>query len=396
MGDTQKYFISDVRYDLPTLQDQGAHMLSGWRKWVNRLLPVLMTFCVVVYAIWNPWALKWCCTAFLILAAIVKFREQDGGKGYQKFLKEAGGVPLRNLVYIWDAGIRCRNPELEKELQIAYGDITAITRTKTLFILTLANGQTILINHGNLTGGTADELERWLLERAQVTKIGRPIDNRLFRKATVWVAGVGLVLALVLDGGIFAPQPKSLTVSEAAQVLTELGIRVPEVDLEEELPSESMVLDLLYWAGMGEYNYETFEWTPTRSGVYAFDLEVFDVGNMYTNFLRGVEAVSGGELKFSDVVEDDSHVDPEEGTGWKEITFILDGQLRKLRAEMMYDWFDPAFANALADLTEDDQTGKRLRFLFDGYQVAYVFWCDEAWTREFAQVTGLRLTDSLG
>jgi hypothetical protein len=52
-------------------------------------------------------------------------------------------------------------------------------------------------------------------------------------------------------------------------------------------------------------------------------------------------------------------------------------------------------ANAVAEMTEDHQTGKRLRFYFDGYQVAYVFWCDDDWARDFAKATGLRLSDRL-
>ena len=62
---------------------------------------------------------------------------------------------------------------------------------------------------------------------------------------------------------------------------------------------------------------------------------------------------------------------------------------------MMYDWFDPSFANTVAEMTEDHQTGKRLRFYYDGYQVAYVFWCDDDWARDFSRATGLRLSDRL-
>jgi hypothetical protein len=116
---------------------------------------------------------------------------------------------------------------------------------------------------------------------------------------------------------------------------------------------------------------------------------------MYRDFLRGVEAMSGGELVFTEIVEDDSLVDLESGGGWKEVTFTVNDETRTLRAQMMYDWFDPSFANAVAKMTEDHQTGKRLRFYFDGYQVAYVFWCDDDWARDFAMATGLRLSDRL-
>ena len=217
------------------------------------------------------------------------------------------------------------------------------------------------------------------------------MDVSIFRKAGAFVLVLGFALSLVLT---MEPSPKAMTASQAAGVLTELGIRVPQMEIEDEFSSEYMVEELLYWAGMGEYDADTFAWTPAESGVYAFDLEVFDVGNMYRDFLRGVEAMSGGELVFTDIVEDDSHVELESG-GWKEVTFTVNGETRTLHAEMMYDWFDPSFANAVAEMTEDQQTGKRLRFHYDGYQVAYVFWCDDDWARDFAMATGLRLSDRL-
>lgn len=397
MDEGKKYFVSDVSYDLPTLRDYWAHTMTGWRKWCAWISPVVVLLYVAFNVTSSPEIVKWFCIGYLILLAVFILRERDGGKGYQKFLEESGGIPVRNLLYIRETGIRCRNPETEKDMQITYSEITSITRTKSLFILNLANGKTTLLNHRTLTGGTADELEQWLREQTGITKIPRPVDNRIFRKATIGVAAIGLVLALSLEANLFAPRPKNTTVSQATQVLAELGIRVPEVDEEmwEEVPPEYMVEELLYLAGMGEYDFDTFEWSPATSGVYTFDLEFFDVGNMYTDFLRGVEALSGGELEFTDVVEDDSHVDMDSGMGWKEVTFSFDGRTRTIRAELIYDWFDPSFANAIAELTEDNQTGKRLRFYFDGYQVAYVFWGDDAWAREFSRATGLRLTDRL-
>lgn len=397
MEEAKKYFVSDTCYDLPVLQDHSAHTMTGWRKWCARLSLVMMLFYIAVNVFGSPESVKWTCAAFLIFAAVILLRMRDGGKGYRKYLEESGGIPPRNLSYIRENGIRCRNPETDQEMEIAYRDITAITRTKKLFALTLENGKTTLLNHTNLTGGTADELERWLQEQTGITKISRPMDNRIFLKATIWAAAVGLVLGLVLDSDLFAPRPKRMTVSEGILVLSELGIQVPEVDeaLWEEDSSEYMIEDLLFLAGIGEYDFDTFEWSPATSGVYAFDLEVFDVGNMYTDFLRGVEALSGGELEFTEIVEDDSDINMDTGTGWKTVTFLYDGQSRTLRAELYYDWFNPSFANALAQMTEDDRTGKRLRFCFDGYQVAYVFWCDDDWARAFTRATGLRLTDKL-
>lgn len=166
-------------------------------------------------------------------------------------------------------------------------------------------------------------------------------------------------------------------------------------ELEEYGASEYTVMELLFYAGMGEYDYETFEWTPAQSGVYAFDIEVFDVGFMYTNFLRGVEAMSRGKLEFSEIVEEDSDVDFESGTGRKKVTVTHDGRTQIFRPELLYDWFDLRFANDLSRWLGADADGSRLRFLFDGYQVVYVFYCDDAWAASFAEATGYTLTEKL-
>ena len=45
---------------------------------------------------------------------------------------------------------------------------------------------------------------------------------------------------------------------------------------------------------MGEYEFNSYTWTPTSSDVYAFDAEVFDIENMYALFLQGVKAIVPG------------------------------------------------------------------------------------------------------
>ena len=392
MEQKEKYFVSDICLDLPALREYAAYFQPGWRKLCLGLWFVFLVAYVAVFAVRDPGLLKWGSAAALITIGIVMFWRKDGGKAYRDLLEQNGGVPRRNLCYIREEGLRYRNPETEHTAEISWQDIVGIARTRSFFQLTISDGRRLLVSHASLAGGTADELEQWLREKSGVTKVARPLDARIFRKAGAAVLALGFALSLVLT---MEPSPKTMTASQAADVLTELGIRVPQMEIEDDFSSEYMVEELLYWAGMGAYDDDTFAWTPADSGVYAFDLEVFDVGNMYRDFLRGVEAMSGGELVFTEIVEDDSLVDLESGGGWKEVTFTVNGGTHTLRAQMMYDWFDPSFANAVAEMTEDHQTGKRLRFYFDGYQVAYVFWCDDDWARDFSRATGLRLSDRL-
>ena len=58
----------------------------------------------------------------------------------------------------------------------------------------------------------------------------------------------------------------------------------------------SLAGSLLSDAGSGEYDYETDTFTPSRNGVYSFDMEIWNTEKMYTDFLRGVSALGEGVL----------------------------------------------------------------------------------------------------
>lgn len=394
----EKRFISEVILDLDTLRDHAAHGGPMWK----RLLPRLFCAAVCLWVAWSmfdsPEFLKYFCGAFLLALGVLWVRNKDGGEKYEKLLAENGGFPKRNLISITENGIHFWNPETQNAVDVAFSQIRSIYRTKMMLVLTLENGTTTAINHTNVTGGTPAELEAFLLARSGVKRIGRRWDNRMFRKGIIGALAVGFLWSFL---GIYnyTPLPKSMTYHQAAQILEECGITPPSEDLLEELeeygPNEYAIGDLLYYAGAGEYDCETWEWTPAESGVYTFDLEFFEVSMMCTNFLRGVSAMSGGELEFTDVIEDDAQVDWEAGTGTKTVTFLYNGAAQTLRAEVMSDWFDPAFANGLAQIVGTSEDGKRLYFYYDGYQMVSVFYCDADWARAFARATGCTLEKEL-
>lgn len=67
-------------------------------------------------------------------------------------------------------------------------------------------------------------------------------------------------------------------------------------DTPEEFTQDLYKTPLLLTSiGGGSYDYDNHTWTPTSSQVYSFDIEVFDIGQMYTMFMQGISAISGGE-----------------------------------------------------------------------------------------------------
>ena len=169
MEQKEKYFVSDIRLDLPSLREYAACFQPGWRKWCLGLWMVFLAVYVAVMAVWDPGLLKWGSAAALITMGVVMFRRKDGGKDYRDLLEQNGGVPRRNLCYIREEGLQYRNPETENTVDISWQDIIGIARTRSFFYLTISDGQRLLVSHASLSGGTADELEQWLREKSGVT-----------------------------------------------------------------------------------------------------------------------------------------------------------------------------------------------------------------------------------
>ena len=199
-----------------------------------------------------------------------------------------------------------------------------------------------------------------------------------------------------------AKTPK--TFAEFAEVFNRYGIQgaSPQLteDLEQsfsDLPPEVLLSKgaaLLTALGEGGYDADAMVWAPSQNGVYAFDMEVSDVGGMYARFLAGVSALAPDELAFENIREDTSKVDWENGTGKRTVTFEWQGEEFTLEAEMQSDWFDLRAANQLNKIIRRHTSGKQLFFTGDGYQECIVFYRDKEWADAFEAETGLELVES--
>lgn len=134
-------------------------------------------------------------------------------------------------------------------------------------------------------------------------------------------------------------------------------------------------------------------WAPYENGVYAFDLEVFDVGKMYTDFLNGISALDREELDFQEIQEDTSQVNWEEGTGKRTVTFLWENESFELETKENTDWFDMDVAYQLNQIIREHGKEKQLFFAGDGYQEIFVFYREKDWADAFSKATGLELTE---
>ena len=203
---------------------------------------------------------------------------------------------------------------------------------------------------------------------------------------------------------VYQPLSDQKSVDELALAMREHGIsgitdeRVEELrQLSGAMPEGlvfSLAGSLLSDAGSGEYDYETDTFTPSRNGVYSFDMEIWNTEKMYTDFLRGVSALGEGELDFTNIEEDLSGVDWDNGTGTRKVRFDWNGTSYTFEAEHQGDWFDASVANDLAVIVASQGGEKRLYFASDGFQSCYVFFRDKEWASSFQEATGLALYES--
>lgn len=162
-----------------------------------------------------------------------------------------------------------------------------------------------------------------------------------------------------------------------------------------ELPPEiefNKTANLLVALGNGTFNYSEGTWTPYTNGVYSFDVEVFNLDTMYTNFLRGVSALDKKELDFQNIQEDTSEVNWEEGTGKRTVSFEWNGKNYTLEAKVEDDWFDLNVANELNKIIIENCKDKQLFFTNDGYQECIIFYRNKEWANSFQKETGLTLS----
>lgn len=157
---------------------------------------------------------------------------------------------------------------------------------------------------------------------------------------------------------------------------------------EMEWNKAAMLLTAL---GRGKYDFENMIWTPFENGVYAFDMEVFNVEKMYTDFLVGVSSLDQEELDFKNIQEDTGQVNWEEGTGKRTVAFEWRNRKFTLEAAAKNDWFDRNVADELNKIIKENGNGKQLFFTDDGYQECIVFYRDKKWADAFRAETGLEL-----
>ena len=187
---------------------------------------------------------------------------------------------------------------------------------------------------------------------------------------------------------------KESSMETAIDKLHELGFDVKgDPSLKEALEGSdgTEVYMRLAELGLGDYDFESGEWTPTSNQVYAFDAEFFDIEHMYTLFLKGILSIVP-DIEITDVKEDLSGMTWEMTTteetgemtnGTRGISFLCNGHSYAIELTSYGDWINPEIIDFMNDVLEKENCPKRLHLLPAMDQIAVAVYCTEEQSAAF-------------
>ena len=214
--------------------------------------------------------------------------------------------------------------------------------------------------------------------------------------------------------GIYRPEtfdpadyPDYVPLDEQVEVLESFGLHVPKETVESvrgfmtEYDMQASIEGFPYtWllTELGAPRYREDDWTTVEAyskDVFWFDFEGLDISTDYVDILNGMLALAQGSCldTVTDISEDTSKVNWEEGKGKVEVCLEWDGQPYHWVMDMQYDWIDGDVLGMLNALLVQGGSGKFFYAAGDNGQGAIVFFCTAEWAEDFGEATGLDLSN---
>lgn len=209
--------------------------------------------------------------------------------------------------------------------------------------------------------------------------------DRKTRKNILIIVSIHLLIALIVIGIVNAKKDIVKTKND-----TDAG-RYIQMSMKRW---NELVYSDLFRKAMGDYNWDTGEWKPLTDKMYAFDAEVFDVENMYTLCLQGIQAIVR-DIEVTDVTEDLSGMTEEMTSvnypyepmtdGVRSVSFKCNGHEYSVTMTSYGDWINAEFFDFMNQVLEKENCPKRLWLLGDGLdQMAAVIYDSSDNARKYA------------
>ena len=346
---------------------------------------------------------------------VILNNRKGGNIQYKRTIAANNGKPFSQSYQFYEDRVDCHNLYTNADVTYQYDKFLSLIETKNLLVLLMNYRLCLVIEKSKVAGGSPDELTNFLLDhcaRIKPRKVKKVNFGKWVHRVLLVVAAICFLLAILNLAGLHMPDLLSgrlhnnMSYQEMASELEPLGITITSQTIEEleafdreyaeeygvdyyrDNPYASKIIDLLYWEGSGITDPETYQWTPSRSGIYWSDMEVMNVDTMYTDLLTGIDAMDG-ELEISGICEDYGSVNMEYGTGTVSVTFALNGRQAQLSANFDYDWLDIDVLREIGQLLTEDDLDKDLYFAFDEGQGFYLYYGHHANVGSLNRKTGL-------
>lgn len=354
----------------------------------------------------------------LVLFLLVTHLLRNSNKGdiqYKRMLQTNDGEPIHVQYRLCDDAIYALNPKNGNQNIYRYETFRHVIDAPHMLILVMEHRSCLILEKPWLKGGTPEELLQFLLHRCPNLKRkkakGVTFGKWVHRILVVFLS-IGTAIALYNLSGLATRGrlTNAMTYQQMAEELRPLGITVSQqamdeleaydaeyvaeygTDYYEDTKSNTKIIDLLYWEGSGIYDSETGEWTPSTSGIFWFDMEVWNAGAIYSDFFRGLSAMHT-ELNFTNLQEDYSRVDMEAGTGTVGLSFDLNGAHYEMDAAYYYDWFDEDILMQIFGILRTDGNSENLYFANDG-QALFLYYGSAEQAKQLERKTGLDFSDT--
>lgn len=345
---------------------------------------------------------------------------KNGTVQYKRMLLENDGQPQHMVIHLNSDGIECTDFRNGNRYNYSYTHVRSLIDSPNLLLLTMSHNTCLILEKRWLKNGTVQELTDFLFSKCN------NIRRKKLRKPTLGKWLNRILTGLLIAGSLWAlanlPQislwdkltgklHNDMSYRQMAQQLLDVDITISEQTIKEleaydaqhaaeygedyytSNPYASKVSDLLYWEGSGVYDEETWEWTPSTSGVFWFDTEVWNVDSIYTDFFSGLSAMNP-ELRFTDVHEDYSYADIEAGTGNVTVSFCYESVPYTLEADYLFDWFDSDILYEVGRILAADNKEKDLYISYNG-QAIVLYYGTAAQIRKLERLTGSEIYDSV-
>ena len=356
--------------------------------------------------------------SYIIIAAVIVgtvmyltrvLSKKPTRKRYEQIMVSNNGKELQKQILFTQLGFYTKNMDSSNEEFMSYEYFTGFVPGNNFAAIISRANTWYIFDLRTLDGGSKEAFFDFLWQHCPLIKRRKKVRKtpwKTLNAVLITILAISILLSVLILPGLYLKERISgkmgnyMSYQQIADKLEDIGITGADKKLIAAVEKDygDLVSDdyhpyaevqlMLVYLGEGSYSDRT-GWTPSENGVYWLALEAWDLEYMYTYCLEGISALDPDLLQFYGIQETCDRAAINTGIGTCEISFTFNKEKHTITADVEYDWFDPAFLDALNQIISAD--GKQLYFTSVEGQGLLVFYRDAQWAKDFTKLTGIKL-----